>query len=174
MKSCADIQTRMQGKFYITPSCWHWVAGKSPKGYGVISAGKRSNGMLRAHRVSYELYVGEIPKGMQVLHKCDNPSCINPDHLFLGTNAENVIDKTKKGRSRLVDVLGGEQNERSKLTDKQVVDIRNDNRSTRKIAKEYGVGKSLIWSVKALKTRPNIAFVARSSDDVFKELKVGV
>lgn len=78
-------------------SCWIWIGAKNEKGYGVIQIdGKRH----RAHRLVYELYVGSIPPGMLVCHSCDEPSCCNPKHLWLGTNADNQRDKHAKGRGR--------------------------------------------------------------------------
>lgn len=76
--------------------CWIWKAVKNYRGYGHISF---RNYPRRSHRVSYTVHKGEIPKGMLVLHKCDNPSCINPDHLFLGTHQDNMNDMKKKGRA---------------------------------------------------------------------------
>ncbi len=78
--------------------CWGWVSGTDAFGYGrLIAPGGRKN--LKAHRVSWELHNGPIPGGMCVLHRCDNPPCSNPDHLFLGTKADNVADMNAKGRS---------------------------------------------------------------------------
>ncbi len=75
--------------------CIEWTRSKDGDGYGFI----RFSGVLhRTHRIAYELFVGEIPAGMCVLHKCDNPPCINVDHLFLGTHADNNRDKFNKGR----------------------------------------------------------------------------
>lgn len=75
--------------------CWGWRAYKDPNGYGQMSVmGK----LQRAHRISYTLHYGVIPKGMMVCHKCDNPECTNPDHLFLGTNADNMRDAYKKAQ----------------------------------------------------------------------------
>jgi hypothetical protein len=71
--------------------CWIWIAGKYAQGYGQYRGKK-------AHRVAYEFSVGPIPKGKMVLHKCDNPACVNPNHLFIGTAQDNMDDKMSKGR----------------------------------------------------------------------------
>lgn len=77
--------------------CWNWVKASFKGGYGRISI---SGKICAAHRVSYTLSHGEIGEDLCVLHKCDNPRCINPDHLFVGTQMENMLDKCKKGRHR--------------------------------------------------------------------------
>lgn len=79
-------------------SCWIWTAAKLPRGYGFIGKGGRGNGYIYAHRLSYILHKGDIPKGMFILHSCDNPSCVNPDHLFLGTQMDNMKDMRTKDR----------------------------------------------------------------------------
>lgn len=79
----------------VTERCWPWL-GYRERGYGRVSFG----GVLRrAHQVAYELCFGPIPKGLCVLHTCDNPACVRPDHLFLGTQLDNIADRTRKGRS---------------------------------------------------------------------------
>jgi len=77
--------------------CWNWKPCKSRDGYGVASYKSRN---IRAHRFSWMIFKGDIPTGQCVLHRCDNPSCVNPDHLFVGTHKDNVHDKLAKGRGR--------------------------------------------------------------------------
>lgn len=96
-------------------------------GYGEFSISRFSSNQL-AHRVSYQIYIGEIPKGLFVLHKCDNPKCVNPDHLFLGTQKDNVHDMYKKER----DSVKGIDSHFSKLDEEKVLLIR----------KEYSYGMS--------------------------------
>lgn len=77
--------------------CWLWNAAQDGHGYGQLRINKRTH---RATRVSYELHVGNIPAGMHLLHKCDVPACVNPAHLFLGSNVENIQDSMRKGRRK--------------------------------------------------------------------------
>lgn len=92
----STIHTRFFGKFKESPSCWEWLAYRDRKGYGrfMVPGSKTS----LAHRFSWELHRGPIPTGMCVLHRCDNPPCVNPAHLFLGTLQDNVRDMIQKGR----------------------------------------------------------------------------
>lgn len=137
-----SLLNRFNNMFTHSRKCWIWNFRKNEDGYGELFVdGKKQ----KAHRISYQLFKGDIPKGLFVLHKCDNPSCINPDHLFLGTNADNMNDMKLKGRaSRLVGSLNG----RAKLTDKSVQDIRQDNRRIIDIANDYSVSFSLISKIK--------------------------
>ena len=85
-------------------NCWEWIGSTNNLGYGFIRDGK---GMRTAHRVSYEEHIGVIPKGMCVCHTCDNPKCINPNHLWLGTRKQNTQDMISKGRSKIFGATPG-------------------------------------------------------------------
>lgn len=127
------------------PSCWPWLATKDKAGYGyfnIRNAERCRN--IRAHRLSWILHNSQdIPKGLFVLHRCDNPSCVNPHHLFLGTNVDNVRDMVAKKRSCL-----GEKHPAAKITAKDARAIRADPRSCRKIAAEYGLGHNQVSRIK--------------------------
>lgn len=132
--------------------CWLWTGELSCKGYGIM---KISGKQCRAHRVSWGLHRGDIPDGQYVLHRCDTPACVNPDHLFLGTVADNNADMTTKGRQAR---QPGEANGRAKLTLAQVSDIVKDRRLLREIAKDYGVHSTTISMIrlgKRWKTQPS-------------------
>ncbi len=129
--------------------CWVWTAAFS-NGYGHIRIGDR---MRKAHRVSYLHHVGSIPfldshNGMCVCHRCDNKKCVNPEHLFLGSHADNMRDRDKKG---LGVPFPGELNGRSKLTNQDVIAIRADTRTLQAIADEYGMSNSHVSQIRSRK-----------------------
>ena len=121
--------------------CWIWTAGKNADGYGTLGGG------LRAHRVSYEMRHGPIPNGMCVCHSCDNPSCVNPAHLWLGTHQDNMADRSRKGRSSGGRMVGTEH-PNAKLTDDMVREIRHLYASgeymQKDLARMYGVSDMVI------------------------------
>lgn len=81
--------------------CWEWIGGKAKNGYGVFYSGERPGMSVKAHRFSWRLNFGSLPNELDVCHKCDNPGCVRPDHLFLGTHSDNMHDMASKGRTRL-------------------------------------------------------------------------
>ena len=105
-----EIQ-RFLAKVKKTETCWLWIGNKMPKGYGLF---RRNNRRWLAHRVSYDLFIDRIDPKICVLHKCDNPSCIKPEHLFLGTQGDNIRDCVAKGRFR-VGSHRGESNPAAKI-----------------------------------------------------------
>lgn len=106
-------------------ACWLWAAGFDRKGYGTFWVDGRDVG---AHRVAWELTNGAIPDGLWVLHGCDNPACVNPAHLWLGTSDDNVQDRNQKGRT-----AAGESNARHKLNEEEVLAIRMNYRGGKSI-----------------------------------------
>lgn len=92
------MKTRLEKNILKTDSCWEWQKRKDRDGYGMVDGVLRKHYGQRAHRASYQIYKGEIPKGMVVMHTCDNRSCVNPNHLVIGTQKDNVRDCRDKGR----------------------------------------------------------------------------
>jgi len=129
--------------------CWKWLAYKDRKGYGVLRD-TQSGKIVKAHRVSWQLHYGPIPKGKCICHRCDNSSCVNPAHLFVGTSQENNADRDTKGRQRTGNQKG-EHNPRHKLSREDVKAIRRRYETSRitqaDLGKIYGVSPALISMV---------------------------
>ena len=125
-------------------NCWEWKGSFDSSGYGCIYSNKKT---LKAHRVSYEIYYKKSLGNLHCLHKCDNPSCVNQLHLFCGTNLDNIKDKVKKGKCYTGNQKG-ESNGASKLTDTDVIKIRQLHQSgkftTIKLGNMYNVNRSTI------------------------------
>jgi hypothetical protein len=152
---------RFWSKVDKSGKCWIWLAGKDRKGYGKFSIGGKyrpdgsRNSMKSAHRHSFELANGPIPQhesfhGMCVLHSCDNPSCVNPEHLFLGTNEDNVRDMDRKGR-RVVVSHRGEQHGMAVLTEAKAREVYirawlGELQSS--IAMDFGISIPLVSAIK--------------------------
>lgn len=130
--------------------CWEFMGARNESGYGIIGLGGRGSGVDRAHRIVYRELVGPIPDGMFVCHRCDNPPCCNPEHLFLGTPAENHADMSGKGRGSNPPRnphLVGEAHYASKLTLEIVRRCRVEHaagRSVYSMAKELGLSHACV------------------------------
>jgi hypothetical protein len=125
--------------------CWLWTGTKSRSGYGVFWIEGKNK---RAHRVSYEIHKGQIPTGSEVCHCCDNRACVNPDHLFLGTHADNVADMIKKGRH-----ARGSGKRSAKLTEADVLNIiASPDVPALDLAQRYGVSRSRISLIRSGKS----------------------
>ena len=122
--------------------CVEWTGHRDRQGYGQTYFGGRS---WRAHRLAWTEANGPIPSGMFICHHCDNPPCINVDHLFLGTNVENSADRDAKGRNK---PRIGEKNQ-AKITREQAEAIRSDERRRGLVAAEYGLHPGTIWKIRA-------------------------
>lgn len=136
--------------------CWEWTHGKIKTGYGVIRINNKNFG---AHRISYLMHFGNFDNKLCVLHKCDNPSCVRPDHLYLGTQTDNMKDMDNKKRRKL-NIMKGEQNGRSKLLVIDVINIKkmlSNKISQREIAKKYNVSQV---AVSLIKRNKNWKYVA--------------
>lgn len=131
------------------PGCWIWISTKlSPNGYGVMSCGSRGS-RKTAHRVSWEIHHGAVPTNMFVLHRCDNCFCVNPEHLFLGTQADNMADKKAKGRTSHLATRGN-----AKITEIQaaeIVRLRRTGSTRRELASMYGLSPNTIKKIWARK-----------------------
>lgn len=135
--------------------CWNWIADKDKDGYGYAYLGKtRIEGTKKyikhrdkTHRLSWNMHNGAIPEGLCVLHKCDNPSCVNPDHLFIGTKKQNSEDMVAKQRNQR-----GEQRPLAKVTEEQVREIRASKESLTKIGAKYGLAFQTVSQIKNRKT----------------------
>lgn len=129
--------------------CWLWVGGVNACGYGTIGVNYSSH---LAHRISFRVYKGKFPKQKRILHSCDTPCCINPDHLFVGTQGDNVRDMERKGRAYHP---SGEDHGRALLTAVQVREIRAA-KNSRGLAKKYGVERHVIQYARRSDTWKNV------------------
>lgn len=140
MKHKSSITDRFWSNVTCDVGCWKWNGRSTIEGYGLL---KHLGKAILAHRMSYSIHYGSIPDGMCVCHSCDNPSCVNPAHLFVGTIGDNNFDRKVKGRYL------GEWNGRAKLTPEQVIEIRSRPRSEsiRSLAKCYGIHEKTLRQI---------------------------
>lgn len=137
-----DIESKFWSRVEKTPTCWNWIGSHNQWGYGryIVGVGERTV----AHRFSYALQFGPIPEGSFVCHTCDNRSCVNPAHLFLGSAKDNTADMVSKDRH-----YRGEKVRIAKLTDKAVRAIRVSTSSNKELAIQYGVHVKTVLKVKS-------------------------
>lgn len=143
----SELLKRFEKKFIKTNSCWIWNGTITKKGYGQFWY--KEIGTILAHRVSYRIYKNKIPDGLNVLHKCDNPPCVNPDHLFLGTQKDNMIDMTQKGRRGACHMFGP-KNPNSIYSEAQVNEMRSlysRGYNISKIHKIFGGTYQSVWYI---------------------------
>lgn len=142
------LAARFEQSYIPEPNsgCWLWDATCDADGYGRI---RRDGSTERAHRVSWSLYRGDLPDGVHVLHRCDTPQCVNPNHLFLGDNAKNIEDKRMKGRCNSP---SGERQGLCRLTAQKVRAIREDLRSETMTAAAYGVSPTTVGDIRRGRT----------------------
>jgi len=149
-RSKDTLIARFWSKVIKEDNCWLWTGSKTLAGYGTIIAGTARTGdktevSIYAHRASWEIANGRaIPSGMIICHTCDNPPCVNPDHLFLGTHADNIRDKTAKGRTPK-----GEYHHAAKLSDNDIRAIRESPLSQLELSSEYEISQSNVSLIKA-------------------------
>lgn len=127
--------------------CWLWSGSQDGRGYGHLGRGIGTK-IIKAHRASYIIFVGKIPKGFMVCHKCDVPSCVNPNHLFIGTSKDNANDRDRKGRQK---TPLGEKHGKSVLTAKLVRKIRKEYSPIKGgyalLSRKYGLDPSHVRSI---------------------------
>lgn len=148
-----SVAERFHDKYEPIPwtGCWVWTAATKEHGYGVLGRGKRSQGLIKAHRLSFLLHKGKIPRGQVVMHECNNPSCVNPDHLKAGTRKENQQYMVKCNRHKTPDNRG-EKAKWSKLNEAAAREILNAYATKTKgtgteLAKKFNVSRSAIYEI---------------------------
>jgi hypothetical protein len=163
------IEDRFWQKVQKTNDCWLWTAYTDSNGYGEIHCKNGNSRVEYAHRISWMIHFGSIPEGMEVCHKCDVPRCVRPDHLFLGTQYDNIHDCIDKKRNPIL-IKGragmkGEDHPLRKLTEEQVIEIRRryvsgvnqyNPSNRRELAEEFGINPTHVWQVYARKVWKHI------------------
>lgn len=162
-RKCKPLNERLMAKVSKSEDgCWLWTGTVNGSGYGTIGLGSAAQGKGFVHRVSYEIFVGCIPNGMIVCHRCDVKTCVNPGHLFVGTYLDNIVDAQRKGRWRTGPTWAspdriqwqqecrGERHGQSKLTDLDVVEIRRRHATgatMTELAKQFPVSRRMIANI---------------------------
>lgn len=148
MKITTEDIVRFKGKYQEQPSgCYEWQGALNERGYGEF---RIDGGRKKAHRIAYTIFKGEIPEGLLVCHSCDNKKCVNPAHLWLGTDKDNMTDKVSKNRQNKGSLVN-----HAKLTEEDVISIKirlKSGQTQVSLAREYGVHPLTILSIKQGKT----------------------
>lgn len=144
MKNRVDVLLRFMDKVNKTDTCWLWT-GSMTKGYGKMGVDGHT---VSASKIAYELFVGPVPNESDVLHECDVPACVNPEHLFLGTQQDNSDDMIRKGRDKR-GIHPGKLNGRAKLSEQDVADIRSSAESGVALAAQYNVSSQTISAIRS-------------------------
>lgn len=148
MKRTDDLRAYIEKNSIPVPEggCWLWTKAWSRFGHGIDGV---YGAEVVAHRTSWKVFVGEIPEGMCVCHKCDVPACVNPQHLFLGTKAENNADKIRKKRwAKSLPGSQGSKNSPAKISEEDVHDIRASSCKPSDMAKKFGVSPATISHIR--------------------------
>lgn len=146
-----SVEARFRAKYVVDESgCWLWTASLNHRGYGQFAI--KHGDVVRAHRYAWELANGPIPEGMHVLHRCDVRHCVKPEHLFLGTNADNQADMDAKARRSAPPQRCGEANNKTRLTEAEVREVREASGAVRDIGSDYGISGATVSNIKRRKT----------------------
>lgn len=139
---------RLNQKLDKSGDCWLWTGCRSKAGYGLFSYRNR---LISAHRAAFIAFRCEDPSGKVVCHKCDTPACCNPDHLFLGTQGDNIRDMHSKGRAGCAGVKGSKHHS-AKLTEADILSIRSSACDASTLADQYGITRTSIYLIRSRKT----------------------
>lgn len=148
------IRARIERSISLADGCWIWNGSYTRDGYGVLTVGRQQ---VRAHRASYSEFKGDIPPQMVVCHRCDNPKCVNPDHLFLGTHRDNTQDMIAKGRRP---ALSGADHPNIKVLPdqrQQIADMRKAGSTLKEIAAKFGISFQRASAIAIEETRRGTA-----------------
>jgi len=159
----------IRSKIELSPSggCAEWKGGKDKDGYGLFTRGGKT---VRVHRYVYARDIGPIPDGLLVCHRCDNPSCVNPEHLFLGTAADNMHDMQAKGRKA---IRRGDCHHYAKLTSEIVLEARTGKCPTAVLARKHGVPVGALSSARLGRTWGHLPVPPMSKDALLEIQNAG-
>ena len=144
---CEIDEKKFLSQIEISDGCWAWLGATRTGGYGEFWSDSPKR-LLASHRISWGLHFGDIPEGLSVLHKCDNPRCVNPEHLFVGTQADNIHDMVRKGRKR-GGAPTGEKHFRAVLSSAASKELLEATGTIREISRRFSVSLSTVKRVRA-------------------------